>query len=41
LGNLARKHFRRIQVVEVGKLIGIISLGDFRRAIFQKSFSGS
>ena len=37
---MARHQFRRIQVTEGDKLVGIISLGDIHRAIFMKSFSG-
>ena len=36
---MARNKFRRIQVTEGDKLLGIISLGDIHRAIFMKSFS--
>jgi len=38
---MAKNNFRRIPVADVGKLVGMISLGDIHRAIFMKSFSGS
>jgi CBS domain-containing protein len=35
------KHFRRIPVVDKGKLVGMISIGDINRGLFLSQQSGS
>lgn len=35
------KHFRRIPVVEKGKLVGMVSIGDINRGLFLSQQSGS
>jgi len=35
------KHFRRIPVVDKGKLVGIVSIGDINRGLFLSQLSGS
>lgn len=36
---MARHNLRRIPIAEMGKLVGIVSLGDIHRAIFLESFA--
>jgi CBS domain-containing protein len=39
VATMAKGNLRRIPVVDDGKLVGIVSLGDIHRAIFLKSFA--
>ena len=37
---MVRRNFRRIPIVEDGKLVGVLSLGDVHKAIFHANISG-
>ena len=37
---MVRRNFRRIPIVEDGKLAGVLSLGDVHKAIFHANISG-
>ncbi|MCB1859754.1 MAG: CBS domain-containing protein [Gammaproteobacteria bacterium] len=38
-GTMVRNRFRRIPVAESGKLLGVLSLGDIHKALFQVNLS--
>jgi len=39
--NMVRHRFRRIPVAEGGKLVGMLSLGDVHKAIYQANIAGT
>lgn len=39
--NMVRHRFRRIPVAEDGKLVGMLSLGDVHKAIYQANIAGT
>jgi predicted transcriptional regulator len=38
---MVKHNFRRIPIAENGKLVGMLSLGDVHKAIFQANLSGA